>query len=148
MRGAVLMSAVDGRRLERDPARGVRASRMDYTPECRAELADWMSTAGLKSNRFVEALAVATKVAWSGVAAEICWSDDPTYAPGYVASPRFGYCRFPRLKALGTALGGRVFFLVDLSHSLEVIRRLEHCPLLIDRLSKEAPPFPVLDEVL
>jgi 6-carboxyhexanoate--CoA ligase len=42
--------------------------------------------------------------------AELCWSDDPDYTAGYVASAGMGYVRFPLLKQLGDTKGGRAFF--------------------------------------
>jgi 6-carboxyhexanoate--CoA ligase len=45
-----------------------------------------------------------------GIVAELCWSDDPDYTAGYVASVGMGYVRFPILKKLGDAKGGRAFF--------------------------------------
>ena len=49
---------------------------------------------------FREALALATKVIWSGVVAELCWSDEPEYVAGYVATARHGSVRFPNFKRL------------------------------------------------
>jgi 6-carboxyhexanoate--CoA ligase len=42
--------------------------------------------------------------------AELCWSDDPDYTAGYVASLTTGYVRFPFLKERGDEKGGRAFF--------------------------------------
>ncbi|MDH3453880.1 MAG: 6-carboxyhexanoate--CoA ligase [Desulfuromonadales bacterium] len=116
MRGAVIMDAKTGERLEADPSRGVRVSRMDLSPECRAELAQELAAAGLGHHRVLEALVLAGKVLRApGIVAELCWSDDPAYTTGYVAALSGGYQRISALKPLGDARGGRVFF-VDRAH--------------------------------
>ncbi|MCA1596769.1 MAG: hypothetical protein LC772_10160, partial [Chloroflexi bacterium] len=72
MRGAMLIDAATGQRLEPDSERGIRVSRVDYTPRCLDLIRAALESAGLSSPRTVEALAVATKVIWSGVACELC----------------------------------------------------------------------------
>ena len=131
MRGAMLIDSSTGRRLDPDPARGVRVTRVDYTTECRAELRAALHASGLKSHRTEEALAIATKVAWSGVACELCWSDDADYVAGYFSSPSIGYCRFTRIKNIGIPTGGRAFFVIDPASVPQLIRRLDKTPLLI-----------------
>ena len=133
MRGGMIIDAETGDRLDPDPARGVRASRMDYTAECRQAALEWLGQHGLFSHRTPEAVAVATKAAWSGAIAEICWSDDPDYVAGYVAGPTIGYCRFENLKQRGVPIGGRAFFLSDRRRLVDFMRRMELEPLLIDR---------------
>jgi len=130
-RGAALFDSATGERLDIDPARGVRASRFDYTPETRLALAETLAAQGLTHFRVAEALAVATKVLWSGVRAELCWSDAPEYIAGYVATHEHGYVRFPNFKPAG-AVGGRVFF-VDEDMDINLLtERLERRALLID----------------
>lgn len=103
MRGAILLDVDSMERLEPDQARGVRATRMDDAQSA----AKPFST--LK-NHYAEAIVLATKVAHAPrILGEICISDDPDYATGYVASKRFGYVRIERLKPMGSPLGGRVF---------------------------------------
>jgi 6-carboxyhexanoate--CoA ligase len=131
LRGAALLDAESGRRLEADPARGVRASRFDYAPAGREEVARALAAAGLGHFRTREALAVATKALWSGVLAEICWSDEPEYTAGYVATPGDGYVRFSQFKPPGSA-GGRVFFVSDGEDVPALVERLERRPLLIE----------------
>ncbi len=111
MRGAMVMDAKSGDRLEPDRERGVRASRFDWSDEAGKEISLRLSALGLTHFRTREALALATKAAHGpGIVAELCWSDDPDYTAGYVASLQTGYVRFPFLKQLGDAKGGRAFF--------------------------------------
>jgi 6-carboxyhexanoate--CoA ligase len=117
MRGAMIMDAVTGERLEPDQSRGIRSSRFDWTDEALQSATQHLAGIGLTHHRTVEALALATKVAHApGMVAELCWSDEPDYTAGYVASLGTGYVRFPFLKQRGDALGGRAFF-VDHDHT-------------------------------
>lgn len=135
MRGAALLDAQTGERLDPDPHRGVRASRFDYEPDTREAVREALTTASLGHFRTYEALAVATKVIWSGITAELCWSDEPEYVAGYVATARAGYVRFPKFKPPG-AIGGRIFFIQDAAQMEQLIHRLQHECLLIDSLPK------------
>ena len=127
MRGAMLLDAASGARLEVDQFRGVRASRMDLSPDAAASLQWQLEIFGLNNDHVREALVLAGKVlATTGVVAELCWSDDPDYTAGYVASQTLGYRRLTQLKPLGDERGGRVFFvrgegldLVSLQQELE-----------------------------
>src|SRR5512143_1444027 len=111
MRGAMIIDAQKGERLEPDRERGVRASRFDWSVEAGEKISRQLAALGLAHFRTREALALATKVASApGIVAELCWSDDPDYTAGYVASAGRGYVRFPFLKQLGEAKGGRAFF--------------------------------------
>ena len=134
MRGAVIMD-MEGNRLEPDKHRGVRATRMDISEKAAEELATSLSGKGLSSyfTHILEALVLATKVASiDGTVAELCWSDDPAYTAGYVASKKLGYIRIPHLKQKGESRGGRVFF-VDNIDILGYINEIENTPVLIDR---------------
>ena len=133
MRGAVLMSAHDGKRLEPDQERGVRVSRFDWTHDACMAVEKRLNEAGLGHFRTKEALALATKVARApGVIAELCWSDDPEYPAGYIASHSLGYIRFPALKPFGSMTGGRVFFIREQGFDLRTcIDFLERQPVLI-----------------
>jgi 6-carboxyhexanoate--CoA ligase len=112
MRGAMIIDAETGERLEPDQERGVRASRFDWTDEARASADLLLSAAGLTHFRIREALALATKVVHApAVIAELCWSDDPDYTAGYAASLKTGYVRFPLLKQEGDSRGGRAIFI-------------------------------------
>lgn len=122
MRGAVIMDAKSGDRLEADQARGVRVSRMDLSPECRPDLEAELVSSGLDHHRVLEALVLAGKVLSApGIVAELCWSDAPNYTTGYIADPQDGYQRISAMKSPGDSCGGRVFF-VDLSkNTLEAL---------------------------
>jgi 6-carboxyhexanoate--CoA ligase len=133
MRGAMIIDAVSGERLEPDHERGIRASRFDWTGEALDTMTKRLAAIGLTHFRTREALALATKVAHApGIIAELCWSDDPDYTAGYVASPRTGYVRFPELKIPGDSTGGRVFFVDRNTLDIEAfIRYLQLEPVLI-----------------
>ena len=111
IRGAMLIDALTGERLEPDHERGVRASHLDITQEASATLLELLRDNGLLHVRTREALVLAAKVMTApGVIAELCWSDATDYTAGYVASVKTGYLRFPELKRTGDPRGGRAFF--------------------------------------
>ncbi len=135
MRGAMLVDAESGVRLEADPSRGVRASRMDLTPEADLELRRLLAQRGLDNPHVREALVLATKVLSAPqVMAELCWSDDPDYTAGYAATQAHGYVRFPHLKPKGDERGGRAFFVRSGADLAALAEYLEHAVLLIDRI--------------
>lgn len=138
MRGAMLVDAATGERLEVDPARGVRVSRMDLTPDAVDTLSSALQKSGRDTVNLREALALAGKVLLSpGFVAELCWSDDPDYVAGYVASPARGYVRFPHLKERGDRLGGRAFFFHRPAFSLErLIAFLERRPVVFTAVGR------------
>lgn len=141
MRGAAIMDAATGVRLERDPSRGVRASRMDVAVECRRDFEARLHRAGLGHRRVLEALVLAGKVISApGIVAELCWSDDPEYPVGYVADPAHGYQRISALKPVGDPHGGRIFFVKPGTVSiLELTNYLERHPVMFDSLGKINP---------
>lgn len=141
MRGAMLIAAESGERFEPDPARGIRASRMDLTPAILAQLRQALKLRGLDNPHLCEALVLAGKVLLApGIVAELCWSDDPGYTAGYVAAPASGYVRFPQLKPLGETRGGRAFFVREAGLNLAaLIEFLETAPVLFDRLGTIHP---------
>ncbi|MBT3268607.1 6-carboxyhexanoate--CoA ligase [Candidatus Poribacteria bacterium] len=128
MRGAVIMDHLSGSRLEPNSERGVRVSRVDMQPEDRARV-----RALAASERFVDALILASKVASLGcVIADLGWSDDPEYTPGYVASAARGYERFTHLKDTGSPFGGRVYFVDAATFDAAAdVARLEAQPTVI-----------------
>ncbi|RXT06992.1 6-carboxyhexanoate--CoA ligase [Ammoniphilus sp. CFH 90114] len=130
LRGAIIMDAVTGTRLDKREQKGVRVSRMDWDASSHEE---WVKIhVPLGSLRVREALALATKVAYSPYTlAELCWSDDPDYVTGYVASDKLGYRRIPHLKKLGESTGGRVFFVQPGLDVDEYIHYLEKTPIWI-----------------
>jgi 6-carboxyhexanoate--CoA ligase len=134
MRGAMIIDSRTGERLETDHERGVRASRFDWTDEALDSITRKLEVIGLTHMRTREALALATKVAHApGVLAELCWSDDPDYTAGYVASRRTGYVRFPMLKAQGDPRGGRAFFVDRKTLNMqELVHYLQTVPMLIN----------------
>lgn len=134
MRGAVIMDAATGERLEADPLRGVRVSRMDLDAECRPRLESLLSAASLGHSRVLEALVLAGKVLHApGLVAELCWSDAVDYTAGYVADRKNGYQRIVDLKPTGDPRGGRVFF-VDLTGTSlqELVHYLERQVVLFN----------------
>lgn len=136
IRGAAVLDPTTGKRLDPDPRRGFRVSHLDFDPGIRRRLERFVRALGITGFRFPEALAIATKSAWAGTRAEICWSDDPEYTPGYVASPLFGYVRLDPFKPRGWPRGGRIFFFPS-SLPLEEYRyKLEEAPFLISRLGE------------
>ncbi len=134
MRGAMLVDARTGERLEPDRDRGVRATHLDLTQAASDSLTSLLQEHGLHHLRTREALVLAAKVlAAPGVIAELCWSDASDYTAGYVASAQTGYRRFPALKAAGDQRGGRAFFVsagVDLATTREF---LEQTPFLVNQ---------------
>lgn len=141
MRGAMIVDADSGERLEADQSRGIRVSRMDISTPARAELSHALLGSGRDTSHLREALALAGKVLLSpGIIAELCWSDDPDYTAGYVASPGRGYVRFPHLKEKGSHLGGRVFFYRRADFDLAVITDfLEKTPVLFTSCGRLHP---------
>lgn len=142
MRGAVIMDAVTGERLESDPARGVRVSRMDLSAECRPEVESLLAAAELDHPRVLEALLLAGKVLRApGLVAEICWSDAPDYVAGYVAAPQLGYQRISKMKPVGDLRGGRVFLIDRAKVSLSaLVDYLERQPVLFNASGTLFPP--------
>ena len=138
MRGALLMDAVTGRRLEIDPARGVRVSRMDLSAAAAKELSAGLAALGLDNPHVREALVLAGKVAATPeIVAELCWSDDPSYVAGYVASAELGYVRLTHLKPAGEERGGRAFFVRGENLNLHRLTTwLERGAVLFDEIGR------------
>ena len=101
MRGAAVVDAETGERLDGLGMRGVRCSCMDCEDTCAYE----------------------AQMAAPGTVAELCWSDDPFYVTGYVGSPKFGYGRITVMKEKGDPIGGRVFFV---KHGTDMDRYVEY----------------------
>lgn len=138
MRGAMLVDAETGRRLEDDPARGVRAGRMDLSACAEQELSVKLARLGLDNPHVREALVLAGKVmAAPGIVAELCWSDDPSYVTGYVAAPDLGYVRLTHLKPAGEERGGRAFFVGSQNlNRQELTTWLERRPVLFEQIGE------------
>jgi 6-carboxyhexanoate--CoA ligase len=137
MRGASLVSAVSGKRLEPDRKRGVRASKLGITGDAMRKLSRRLAKEGIDTPTVKEALVLASKVAGCrAITAEVCISDDPDYTTGYVASRKYGYIRIPRIKKKGSRRGGRVFFVEEGSDAGGIVEFLENSPVLIDEVEK------------
>jgi 6-carboxyhexanoate--CoA ligase len=132
MRGAALIDAETGDRLEPDKKRGVRASRMGIDGKALQDLRKKLRPMGIDTGTVREALVLASKVASStGVVAEVCISDDPDYTTGYVASGRLGYVRIPNMKKAGDARGGRAIFIKSGADIGKVVYHLERRPVMV-----------------
>ncbi|KIH77192.1 hypothetical protein GFER_08165 [Geoalkalibacter ferrihydriticus DSM 17813] len=142
MRGAMLVGARDGRRYEPDAGRGVRVTRMDLSAAAQARLRAGLAHYALDSIHVREALVLAAKVlAAPGMLAELCWSDDPDYTTGYVASPALGYVRISELKPRGDERGGRAFFVDEQAvHFSDLISFLEQQVFLVEEIGAIHPP--------
>lgn len=133
MRGASLVLASSGRRVEPDMQRGIRASRFGLARTAEKSLAAQLDMLGINTQTVREALVLASRVAsCRDVIAEVCISDDPDYTTGYVASGHLGYVRIPHSKRKQDHRGGRVFFLREDADLRHVIRYLEKTPVIID----------------
>lgn len=124
-RGAIIMDASSGERLDDKGIRGVRVSHLDWEEDYWNK---WQRREG-GSSRVRESIALATKVHLAGSVAELCWSDDPEYITGYVAGNT--YCRIPHLKLRGDESGGRVFYVRQPIDLEQYIHFLEQVPVMI-----------------
>lgn len=132
-RGAALIDAADGSRLDPDPARGVRATHIGTSDAGRGALDAEITAQGVGSPETVrEAVVLATTIANApGTRAELCWSDDPDYDAGYVATPE-AYYRFPALKPDDVTEGGRAIFVAPGEPVDEAVEYLKNQPVLVD----------------
>ncbi|MFC0557569.1 6-carboxyhexanoate--CoA ligase [Halalkalibacter alkalisediminis] len=130
IRGAILLDIQTGQRLDNWNEKGVRVSRMDWLP---SNFEKWAIHQHIPpSSRLKEALVLATKVCdHPATIAELCWSDDPDYITGYVASKKIGYQRITRLKEYGDEQGCRIFFVDGIQNVSTYISYLEKQPILI-----------------
>ena len=130
MRGAMVLDAESGLRIDGMGERGVRASKMDCVDSRGYD--EYLQQTGLTGDHVREALVLASKVAGAkGMVAELCWSDDPNYVTGYVASPVCGYRRIPVMKERGNGVGGRIFFVRSGTDVAKLINYLEEQVVLI-----------------
>lgn len=130
MRGAMVLNAETGERLDNMGERGVRASKMDCVDSRGYD--EYLQRCGLTGDHVREALVLASKVAGAdGMVAELCWSDDPYYVTGYVASPLYGYRRIPVMKERGNGVGGRIFFVRPSTDLKKLINYLEEQVVMI-----------------
>ncbi|MDH4233433.1 MAG: 6-carboxyhexanoate--CoA ligase [Nitrospirota bacterium] len=148
MRGAALVLARSGRRVEPDRQRGIRASRLGISRAAQKILSRELQRHGIDIPTVREAITLASKVAaCRQVIAELCISDDPGYTTGYAASKKYGYVRIPHVKTRGEKKGGRVFFLEEDAEIGSATEFLERTPVIIHRIS---PCFGTrtLDEII
>ncbi|MBU8905337.1 6-carboxyhexanoate--CoA ligase [Desertibacillus haloalkaliphilus] len=134
IRGAILVDVHSGERL--DSKKGVRVSRMDWL---NADFERWTSEHNLpNSPRLKEALTLASKVCHHPVTiAELCWSDDPDYVTGYVASRKHGYQRITRLKEYQDERGCRIFFVDGKANINTYMNYLEKQPIFVEMEGKQ-----------
>ncbi|REH78090.1 6-carboxyhexanoate--CoA ligase [Staphylococcus felis] len=117
-RGAIILCAKTGRRLDSTKERGVRVTHFAFENH---------STSAL-SERVQDALAIATCISHhSHVKGELCISDDLSYTTGYYATP-LGYHRLHHMKANNSREGGRIIFVDDTIHLDSYIAFLEKTP--------------------
>ncbi|HLR69520.1 6-carboxyhexanoate--CoA ligase [Virgibacillus alimentarius] len=130
LRGAILIDYQSGERVDNSNERGIRVSRMDWL---QSDFERWAAFYNLPTNpRLKEALVLATKVNDHPLAiAELCWSDDPGYITGYVASKRLGYQRITKMKSPGDEQGCRIFFIDGTKYTNSYIHYLQKQPILI-----------------
>lgn len=131
MRGASLIRAESGIRVEPDRKRGVRVSMLGIDKGSEKAVSRKLSMSGINTATVKEALTLASKVASCiGVIAELCISDDPDYTTGYIASKAAGYVRIPNIKQKRSLSGGRVFFVEDGADVERIIGYLEKTPVI------------------
>jgi 6-carboxyhexanoate--CoA ligase len=131
LRGAILFDIRSGKRIDDRQKKGVRVSRMDWVTTNFEKWADYCTIP--RGQRVKEALVLATKVnAHPETVAELCWSDDPQYITGYVASKKLGYQRITKLKNYGDEEGCRIFFVDGLSDLSSYINYLEKQPIFVE----------------
>ncbi|KYG26139.1 6-carboxyhexanoate--CoA ligase [Priestia endophytica] len=130
--GAILIDSKTGRRLDESHGngKGIRVSRMDWRDE---NFKKWnREIAANQNDRLKEAITLASKVSMhQATVAELCWSDDPDYTTGYVASKKFGYQRITSLKEYGDEQGCRIFFVNSSEDITKYIDYLKKNPVLI-----------------
>ncbi|MBF0559617.1 MAG: 6-carboxyhexanoate--CoA ligase [Nitrospirae bacterium] len=132
MRGASLITARTGLRIEPDKKRGVRVSRLGIKRAERRKLALSLSRLRINTETVQEALLLASKAAsCQGILAEVCISDDPDYTTGYIAGRDIGYVRIPNIKSRCDMHGGRVFFIREEADPDPIINYLEREPVLL-----------------
>ncbi len=131
MRGAALITAKRGNRIEPDMKRGIRVSRLGINKSALRILSRRLRRLRINTDIVKEALILASKVISSKkVIAELCVSDDPYYTTGYVASKKYGYLRIPHIKPEGSRRGGRAFFVNERANVEGIITYLERTPVI------------------
>ena len=135
MRGAALLTAEKGERLEPDRKRGIRVSRLGISNLALKDLSSKLSKYKINTETVREAIILASKVSsCKQVIAELCVSDDPDYTTGYVASKKCGYVRIPHIKNEGSRYGGRVFFVREGIDVEDAAGYLEKIPVMVGKI--------------
>jgi 6-carboxyhexanoate--CoA ligase len=148
MRGAAVIRAGSGRRVEPDKVRGVRASKLGISGSAAVKLSRQLAGEGINTTTVREAVILASKVAsCREVVAELCVSDDPDYTTGYVASRKYGYVRIPEMKKKGSGKGGRVFFVAEDAYIPLVEEFIERKAVVINSVN-ECRGVRSIDEIL
>ncbi|MDR1173768.1 MAG: 6-carboxyhexanoate--CoA ligase [Puniceicoccales bacterium] len=134
MRGGMILDAITGERIDNSGVRGIRLSLMDCENE--SAFLSFLAESGLGSEKVREAVILASKAAFTkDYIAELCWSDDPHYVTGYVASKEI-YRRLSPMKLKEDNIGGRVFFVKPSVDLEDLIDFFEHQPVLVKALRK------------
>jgi 6-carboxyhexanoate--CoA ligase len=129
MRGGMMLDAITGERIDNLGERGVRLSHMDCENE--SAFLSFLAKSGVGSEKVRDAIVLASKAAFAkGYMAELCWSDDPHYITGYVASKKI-YRRFSPMKQRENNIGGRIFFVETGADLNGLIDFFEHSPVLV-----------------
>lgn len=123
LRGAAIIDAASGERLDPNPTRGVRVSTFDAVSHPSEDCA---------KDHFHEAIILASKVhSAPGIIAEICISDDPFYTRGYLALNGV-FHRIPDIKSYGSTLGTRIFIVEPGTDIPALIDYLEDVPVYVE----------------
>ncbi|MDR2776841.1 MAG: 6-carboxyhexanoate--CoA ligase [Puniceicoccales bacterium] len=129
MRGGMILNTITGERVDSSGARGVRLSHMDCENE--SAFLSFLARSGVGNEKAREAVILASKAASAkDYMAELCWSDDPYYVTGYVASKEI-YRRLSPMKLKNDNVGGRVFFVKPNADLNDLIDFFEHQPVLV-----------------
>ncbi|MDR1457447.1 MAG: 6-carboxyhexanoate--CoA ligase [Puniceicoccales bacterium] len=134
MRGGMVLDAITGERIDSFGDRGIRLSHMDCENE--SAFLSYLVESGIGGEKVREAMILASKAAFAkNYIAELCWSDDPHYVTGYVASKEI-YRRLSPMKLKEDYIGGRMFFVKPNANLDDLIDFFEHQPVLVKTLRK------------
>lgn len=110
LKGAAIIDINTLERLDDPSKKGVRVTSLDWEEGIKKELLEKLEKHNLGNVHVSEAVCLASKtLSAPGIVCELCWSDDPDYTAGYVASSKFGYVRITELKPFNEEVGGRIF---------------------------------------
>ncbi len=136
LRGAALVTALSGSRIDPDKERGVRVSRLGITEKADRILSRNLAGQKINITAVKEAIILASKVASRHhIMAELCISDDPDYTTGYVSSRKYGYVRIPHIKRKKSKKGGRVFFVAENTDVEALTEFLETSVVMINKIA-------------